>query len=236
MTEHHKHSDANQAAHEHAHAHDEAHHHDHHGEGHGHSHGLVDPSIVRSKAGVKAVSLSFLVLFLTAAIQAVIYLSSNSVALLADLIHNMGDALTAIPLGLAFFFRSKVGERYAGFFVVFLIFVSACVALFEVITRFAHPQTPTHLLAVFFAGLIGFVGNEVAAVIRFRAGKKLDSPALLADGQHARVDGLVSLGVVFGVIGVALGFPLADPLIGLAITVLILRITVQSWQTIKGTH
>ncbi len=211
-------------------------HHHHHNDSHehGHSHGLVDASIVRSKAGVKAVSLSFLVLFITAAIQAAVYLSGHSVALLADLIHNLGDALTAIPLGLAFFLRSKKGEFWAGYFVVVLIFISAVVALFEVIDRFLHPQTPTHLLAVFVAGLIGFAGNEIAAIIRYRAGKRLNSPALIADGNHARVDGLVSLGVVVGTIGVALGFPVADPLIGLAITLLILRITWQSWQTIKA--
>lgn len=211
-------------------------HHHHHNDSHehGHSHGLVDASIVRSKAGVKAVSLSFLVLFITAAIQAAVYLSGHSVALLADLIHNLGDALTAIPLGLAFFLRSKKGEFWAGYFVVVLIFISAVVALFEVIDRFLHPQTPTHLLAVFVAGLIGFAGNEIAAIIRYRAGKRLNSPALIADGNHARVDGLVSLGVVVGTIGVALGFPMADPLIGLAITLLILRITWQSWQTIRS--
>ena len=221
-----KHSDEHpHPTHEHA-EHSHAHH--EHGEGHGHSHGLVDPSIVRSQAGVKAVSLSFLVLFVTAALQAIVYFSSHSVALLADLIHNMGDALTAIPLGLAFFLRSKKGERWA------LIFISACVALYEVINRFIHPQTPTHLLAIFAAGVIGFLGNEIAAVIRYRAGKKLDSPALIADGNHARADGIVSLGVVIGTIGIALGFPLADPLVGLVITLMILRITWQSWQTIKS--
>ena len=223
---------------EHTHEHnDHDHHHEHsHEGGHGHSHGLVDPSIVRSRAGVKAVSLSFLVLFITAALQAGVYLSSHSVALLADLIHNLGDALTAIPLGLAFFLRSKKGERYAGYFVVLLIFVSACIALYEVVSRFIHPQTPTHLWAIFFAGLVGFAGNELAAVIRYRAGRKLDSPALIADGNHARVDGLVSLGVVVGVTGVALGFPMADPIVGLLITVLILRITWQSWLTIRTTN
>ena len=129
--------------------------------------------------------------------------------------------------------RSKKGEKYAGYFVVLLIFISACVALYEVANRFLHPQTPTHLWAIFFAGLIGFAGNEIAALIRYRAGKKLDSPALIADGNHARIDGLVSLGVVVGVIGVALGFPLADPLVVLLITLLILRITWQSWLTIR---
>ena len=219
--------------HVHGHNHGHAHHHEHHSEGHGHSHGMVDPSIVRSKAGVKAVSLSFLVLFLTAAIQLVVFSFGNSVALLSDLIHNTGDALTAIPLGLAFFFRSKKGEKWAGYFVVFLIFVSACVALYEVIQRFIHLQTLSHLWLILAAGVIGFLGNELAAIIRTRAGKKLDSPALIADGKHAHVDGLVSLGVVVSTIFVALGFTAADPLVGLFITLLILRITWQSWKTIK---
>jgi cation diffusion facilitator family transporter len=201
---------------------------------HEHSHGLVDSSIVRSRAGVKAVSLSFLVLLLTAVFQAIVYLSGHSVALLSDLIHNFGDALTAVPLGLAFFFRSKKGERLAGYFVVLLILVSACVALYEVMQRFLHPQTLTHLWAILIAGLIGFLGNELAGVIRTRAGKRLDSPALIADGNHAHIDGLVSLGVVISTIFVALGFKAADPLVGLFITLLILRISWQSWVTIRS--
>lgn len=214
-----------------------AHHHDHTNDhGHGHSHGLVDPSIVRSRQGVKAVSFSFLVLILTSLFQLFIYGYGNSVALLADLIHNGGDALTAIPLGLAFFFRSKKGEQLAGYFVVLLIFISSCVALYQVIERFINPQTPSHLGAVLIAGIVGVIGNELAAVIRWRAGKKLDSPALIADGNHARTDGLVSLGVVISTIFVALGFPIADPIVGLLITVLILRITWQSWFTIKNSR
>lgn len=204
-----------------------------HSHGYRHSHGVVDPSIARSHQGVKAVSLSFLVLFLTAVFQLVVFSFGNSVALLSDLIHNLGDAMTAIPLGLAFFFRSKKGERWSGYFVVLLIFVSACVALYEVIQRFLHPQTPSHLWLIFIAGIVGFLGNELAAVIRSRAGKKLNSPALIADGNHAHVDGLVSLGVVISAVFLAIGFQLADPLIGLLITLLILRITWQSWLTIR---
>lgn len=232
-----------------SHSHDhEGHNHDHphephhgyeghsHGSGHGHTHGMVDPSIVRSREGVKAVSRSFAVLFATALLQLAVFSIGNSVALLSDLIHNVGDAMTAIPLGLAFFFKSKKGERYAGYCVVFLILASACVALYEVIERFVHPQTPTHLFAIFVAGLIGVLGNEWAAVIRTRAGKRLDSPALIADGKHAHIDGLVSMGVVIGVIFVALGFPIADPIVGLFITVLILRVTWQSWLTIKNSE
>lgn len=214
----------------------ETHHHDHddhhHGHEHGHSHGLVDPSIVRSKEGVKAVSLSLLILFVTAGLQVGIFLYSNSVALLADLIHNFGDALTAVPLGLAFFFRSVRGEKWAGYFVILLILISALVAGYETITRFINPVAPTHLWALAIAGLIGFLGNELAAIVRTRAGNRLKSPALIADGNHAHVDGLVSLGVVASAGFVALGLSVADPLIGLAITVLILRITWQSWRTI----
>ena len=121
---------------------------------------------------------------------------SNSVALLADLIHNFGDALTAVPLGIAFFLRSVRGEKLAGLAVVLAIFVSACVALYETIQRFIHPQHLSHLWVLAAAGAIGFVGNELAAQVRLRAGERLTSPALVADGKHARVDGFVSLGVV----------------------------------------
>src|SRR5437899_4654174 len=145
----------------------------------GHSHSLVDRSIVRSRAGIHAVSWSLAVLTLTALAQAFIYSRTLSVALLADLIHNFGDALTAIPLGLAFFLRSARGERWAGLAVVFTIFVSAVVALVQTILRFIHPHTLTHLWWLAAAGVIGFVGNEVAAQIRLHAGKRLSSPALV---------------------------------------------------------
>ena len=214
------------------------HEHDH-SHGHGgddHSHGpFVDRSIIRSQAGIKAVSLSLGVLTLTAAAQTVIYVVVLSVALLADLIHNFGDALTAIPLGLAFFVRSIRGERWAGFAVVVTIFVSAVVALVQTILRFIHPHTLTHLWWLAAAGLIGFVGNEIAAQIRLHAGKRLSSPALVADGNHARVDGFVSLGVLASAALVALGTQVADPIIGLVITLLILRITLQSWRTVSTT-
>lgn len=220
---------------QHDHPHDHgAHGHSHGPEGHGHSHGLVDPSIVRSREGVKAVSISLGVLLLTALFQVGVFLYSNSVALLADLIHNSGDALTAVPLGIAFFFRSVRGEKAAGYFVVFAIFFSALVALWQTIERLIEPQQLSHLGALAVAGAAGFIGNEIAAVIRLRAGRRLTSPALVADGYHARTDGLVSLGVVGSAIVVALGFDLGDPLIGLAITLVILRITWQSWRTIRA--
>lgn len=153
----------------------------------------------------------------------------------ADLIHNYGDALTAIPLGIAFFLRSFRGEKLAGLAVVLAIFVSACVALHETILRFIHPQQLTHLWVLAAAGAIGFLGNEVAARVRLRAGRRLTSPALIADGNHARIDGYVSLGVIASAIAVALGARLADPIIGLAITLVIIKITSDSWRTVSTT-
>jgi len=219
--------------HEHDHDHD-GHEHDAHGHGgHGHTHGRIDPSIVRSRAGLRAVLWSLAILGVTAGLQLVVFVMSSSVALLADLIHNAGDALTAIPLGIAFLVRSRRAERWAGFAVVGAIFVSATVAGVEAVDRLLHPQELTHLPALALAGLIGFVGNEIAAQVRLRAGERLDSAALVADGHHARIDGLVSLGVVVAAGAVAVGIPRADPIVGLAITVLILRITWQAWQTVR---
>jgi len=206
----------------------------HHHEPHGHSHGLVDDSIKRSRAGLRAVGLSLAVLGVTAAAQLAIFIASGSIALLADLIHNFGDAGTAIPLGIAFFLRSARAERIAGLFVVAAIFVSACVAGVEAVSRLINPQTPTHLVALAAAGLIGYAGNWLAARIRSEAGQRLDSPALIADGNHARADSYVSLAVVASAAAVKLGLPAADPLIGLGITAVILRITWESWETVRG--
>jgi cation diffusion facilitator family transporter len=202
--------------------------------GHGHSHGLVDESIKRSRDGVRAVSASLAVLLATAVAQALVFALTGSVALLADLIHNVGDALTAIPLGAAFLLRSQTAERRAGYFVVLAIFVSAVVAAVEAVHRLVDPQGIDHLAVLALAGVIGFAGNEVAAQIRLAAGRRLNSPALIADGNHARVDGLVSLAVVASAAVVALGLDVGDPLIGLAITLVILRITWQSWRTVTG--
>jgi cation diffusion facilitator family transporter len=200
-----------------------------------HSHGLVDRSILRSRAGIRAVSWSLAILTLTALAQAFIYSRTLSVALLADLIHNFGDALTAIPLGLAFFFRSARGERLAGLAVVLAIFISALVALGQTIERFIHPRSLSHLWLLAAAGVIGFVGNEIAAQVRLRAGRRLNSPALVADGAHARVDGFVSLGVLASAGVVSAGLNLADPIIGLVITLVILHITWESWHTVSRT-
>jgi cation diffusion facilitator family transporter len=219
-----------QAHDDHQHRYGHAHDHDH-----GHSHGLVDRSIVRSREGVKAVSISLAVLGIAAGAQVAIFLLSGSVALLADLIHNFGDAFTAIPLGIAFFLRSFRGEKLAGLAVVLAIFVSACVALYETIQRFIHPQHLSHLWVLAAAGVIGFVGNEIAAQVRLRAGTRLSSPALIADGNHARIDGFVSLGVVASAVVVSLGARIGDPIVGLVITLVILRITWQSWRTVSTT-
>jgi cation diffusion facilitator family transporter len=194
----------------------------------------VDRSITRSREGVRAVALALLVLGLTAGAQAVVFVWSGSVALLADLIHNVGDAATALPLGVAFLLRSERAERLAGLAVVAAIFVSACVAGYEAVSRLVDPEDVSHLGALALAGALGFLGNWVAALVRMRAGRRLDSPALIADGAHARADAYVSLGVVLSAAVVAVGVPVADPLIGLAICAVILRITWQSWRTVHG--
>lgn len=201
---------------------------------HGHSHGLVDESIKRSREGLRVVAVSLGVLFLTAGLQLVVFLATGSVALLADLIHNTGDALTAIPLAIAFLLRSVRAERRAGYFVVATIFISAAVAAVTAVNRLIHPEHLDHLLALAGAGVIGFIGNEIAAQVRLSAGVRLNSPALIADGNHARVDGLVSLAVVASAGVVAAGLDIADPLIGLVITLVILRITWSSWKTVSA--
>jgi cation diffusion facilitator family transporter len=199
-----------------------------------HSHGLIHHSIKRSREGVRAVAASLAVLGATAVGQTAIFVLSGSVALLADLIHNFGDALTAVPLAIAFLMQSERAERVAGVAVVAAIFISACVAGVEAVQRLVHPSAPSHLPALALAGAVGYAGNLVAARIRIRAGRRLESPALIADGAHAHADAYVSLGVIASAAVVAVGLPIADPLIGLAITFVILRITWQSWLTVRG--
>ena len=220
------------AAHEHPHAGHKRER--HHGRGHGHSHGLVDDSIKRSREGIRAVLLSLAVLGAAAVAQTIVFLASGSIALLADLIHNFGDALTAVPLGIAFALRSDLAERRAGLAVVAAIFISACVAGAEAVQRLAHPSAPTHLFALGIAGGIGFAGNFIAAKVRTGAGRRLDSAALIADGEHAHADAYVSLAVIASALVVAAGVPIADPIIGLLICLVILRITWQSWRTVRG--
>jgi cation diffusion facilitator family transporter len=208
-----------------------------------HTHGIVDPSVLSTDRGIWAVKWSFAGLFLTAFFQLIIVYYSGSIALLADTIHNFGDALTAIPLLFAFLLsRWKPTKRFtygygrvedlAGVFVVLMILFSAIVAGYVSIDRLFHPQEVTFLWAVVLASLIGFIGNEVVAQLRIRVGREIGSAALVADGQHARADGLTSLAVLFGATGVWLGYPLADPVVGLIITIAILGIVWESGKTI----
>jgi cation diffusion facilitator family transporter len=202
----------------------------------GHSQGLIDPSIMRSRAGVRVVLASLAILAATAAVQTGIYVVTGSVALLADLIHNAGDALTAVPLAAAFLLQSLTAERRAGVAVVLTILASAIGAGVFAALRIIHPLAPTHVLALALAGGAGVIGNAVAARVRLDGGRRLDSPALTADGNHARSDAIVSAGVILSAIAVALGAPVADPIIGLIITVLILHITWESWNTVRRRH
>jgi cation diffusion facilitator family transporter len=203
------------------------HHHHHH-----HHHGRIDPAVARSRAGLRAVGSALLVLGAATAAQAIVFALSGSVALLGDLIHNGGDALTALPVGAAFLLRSERAERLAGVAVVVTILVSACVAGGTAIDRLISPRAPTHLAALAVAGALGFAGNALAARVRVRAGRRLGSPALVADGEHARADAYVSLAVVASAALVALGADVADPLLGLALAAFILRITWHSWRTV----
>ena len=224
---------------------DQNHHHEHsQGQNtHVHTHGAGDPSILTTQRGIWAVKWSFIVLFATAVFQIVIVMFSGSVALLADTIHNICDAATAIPLWIAFrLARRKPTKRFtygygrvedlAGVAVVFTILFSAVVAGYQSIDRFFHPQIVQYLWAVIVASVIGFIGNEAVAQFRIKVGQEIGSAALVADGHHARVDGLTSLAVLFGAIGVWLGYPLADPVVGLLITVTILRIVLESGKSI----
>lgn len=222
--------------HDHAHGHG----HDHgHADHHGHTHGVIDPTIATTSRGIWAIKWSFVILALTAALQLAVVFVSGSVALLADTIHNVGDAATAVPLWIAFrLTRRKPSNRFtyglgrtedlAGVAIVAIILFSAIVAGYEAIDRLLHPQPIALLWAVALAGIIGFAGNEAVAVFRIRVGREIGSAALIADGYHARTDGLTSLAVVLGAAGVWLGFSLADPIVGLVITAMIFGIVWQS--------
>lgn len=235
---------------QHAHAH--SHHgHDHGGSGLGgkvkaalhevfapHSHDAsdsIDDALESSAAGIRAVKISLVALGITAMAQIVIVAISGSVALLADTIHNFSDALTAIPLWIAFVLgRRAATRRYtygfgraedlAGLFVIAMIALSAAVAGYESVRRLFNPVAIEHLGWVAAAGLVGFIGNELVAIYRIRVGRRIGSAALVADGLHARTDGFTSLAVLLGAGGVALGFPLADPIIGILITIAILAV------------
>lgn len=232
---HHRHDTAKFGHHHHTNGDDEV--------GHGHIHGVVDPQITTTAEGLRALKWSFIVLMITALLQVGVVLISGSVALLADTIHNFGDAATAIPLGIAFLFaRRRPTKRFtfgygrvedlAGVTIVLLILFSAIVAAYESINRFFHPQDISHLWAVAIASAIGFIGNEAVAIFRIRVGRRIGSAALIADGQHARIDGWTSLAVLVGVLGVWFGYPMADPIVGLIITIAIFGIVIQSGRQI----
>ena len=218
-----------------------SHAHGHH-HGHGHTHGTVDPTLLSTAQGISAVKWSLVILAVTAAVQIVIVALSGSVALLADTVHNVGDALTAVPLWIAFSFANRPPtKRYtygfgrvedlAGIAVVLAILFSAVFAGYESVLRILHPQTVTHVAIVAVAAIVGFLGNEAVAQLRIRTGRRIASAALVADGYHARIDGFTSLAVLAGALGVWLGFPLADPLVGLAISLAIFRIV---WESAKS--
>lgn len=195
----------------------------------------VDDTLESTAAGIRTVKISLLVLGLTALIQIVIVVMSGSVALAADTIHNFADALTAVPLWIAFALGAKPATRrytygfgrvedLAGSFVVAMITMSAIIAGYEAIARLIHPQQIEHVGWVALAGLVGFIGNEWVALYRIRVGHRIGSAALIADGLHARTNGFTSLAVLCSAGGVALGFPLADPIVGLLITAAILAV------------
>lgn len=225
---------------QHDHAHDTAH--DHEGQ-HDHVHGVVDPGLLSSQRGIWAVKWSLVGLFATALFQLGVVALTGSVALLADTIHNFGDALTAIPLWIAFQAGKRPPNRrytygygrledLAGLTVVLMILITGVLAATESIRRFFDPQPVEYIGVVAAAALIGFLGNEAVALFRLRVGRQIGSAALIADGLHARADGLTSLAVLAGAIGVWLGFPLADPLAGLVISLAILRVLIESGRAV----
>jgi cation diffusion facilitator family transporter len=234
----------------HPHIHDHLH---DHGPDHEHHHGVrgwltglfrphshdsadsIDAALESSAQGIRAVKISLAALGITAALQLLIVLASGSVALLADTVHNVSDALTALPLWIAFVVgRRAANRRYtygygraedlAGLFIAAMIALSAVIAAVEAVRRLINPVPVEHLGWVALAGLIGFIGNELVALYRIRVGRSIGSAALVADGLHARTDGFTSLAVLIGAAGVAAGFPLADPIVGLVITAAILGV------------
>ena len=243
-----------ESSHDHGGAHCGDHHGHGHGAGHSHEHGTgllgwfrqkfahshsvadkVDSAMESNERGIWALKVSLVGMGLTAILQVIIVLFSGSVALLADTIHNFADAGTSIPLWIAFSLAKRgVSRRFtygygktedvAGVAIVLIIFFSACVAAYESVVKIFHPEPMQHLWWVAAAAVIGFIGNEVVAVFRISVGKEIGSAALIADGQHARIDGFTSLSVLIGVVGVWLGVPILDPLVGIGITLAILFI------------
>jgi cation diffusion facilitator family transporter len=214
--------------------------------GHSHDPGdSIDDALTSDARGIRAIKLSLLLLGITAVAQLAVVVVSGSVALLADTIHNFSDALTAVPLWIAFAIGGRAATRrytfgyrraedLAGLFVLLMIAASAVLAAYESISRLINPQPITNIPIVLAAGLIGFAGNEAVAFYRLRVGRSIGSAALVADGYHARTDGLTSLAVVGGALGVAAGYPLADPLVGLLITAVILVVLKQATGQMLG--
>jgi len=211
---------------------------DHPGHPHDHTHGVVDPALLTTARGMWAVKWSFLGLLATAVFQLGIVWLSSSVALLADTLHNFGDAATAVPLWIAFTFaRKKPTDRFsygfgrvedlAGIVIVLAIFISGLAIGYESIQRLLNPQPVDLLWAVVIASVVGFIGNEAVARFRLKVGQEIGSAALIAEGHHARIDSLTSLGVLLGVLGAWFGLPWADPLVGLTITLVIFRVGVE---------
>lgn len=238
--------------------HDHAQHHHDHDHPHGggirgflyelvvpHSHDAadsIDDALTASRAGVRALKVSMVALLATTAVQFVILLGTGSVALLADTVHNLSDALTAVPLWVAFALaRRPATRRYtygygraedlAGLFILVVVALSAVVAVWQSVERLTNPQPVHHLGWLAVAGVVGFLGNEAVAIYRIRVGRRIGSAALVADGVHARTDGFTSLAVVLGAAGIWLGFPFADPIIGILIAVAIL---VLLWGTTRN--
>ena len=261
MTEVHKHKHRDHS-HNHGHDHDHEHDHDHHhgggivgtiaaalhlpGFGHDHDHGYTsmaqDNAVRDNELGIRTVKLALLVLGITTVLQIVIYVASGSVALLADTVHNLGDALNSVPLWIAFVLaRRAANQRYtygygraediAGLLIVVSIGFSAAYILWESFQKLINPQPLDNLGWVAAAALIGFVGNEIVAMMQLRVGRQIGSVAMVADGQHARIDGLTSLAVLIAVVGAWLGFPIVDPIIGIVIGIAIVGIT---WSAIKA--
>lgn len=209
---------------------------------HGHSHGTMDPSVISTSRGLWAVKWSFLGLLATALLQVFVVALSGSVALLADTLHNIADAATAIPLGIAFLLTRRAASRrftyglgraedLAGLVIVAVIAASALATFYQTFQRLLHPEPVGLLWAVMLASVVGFLGNEAVALLRMRVGRQIGSAALIADGYHARLDGWTSLAVLVGALGVWAGYPLADPIAGLLIS---LTILVLVWQAARA--